>query len=172
MVDSVKEKFSEWRRLKEDLAARQNQSQDQEARIQLLSYQMQELDQLALQENEINKLEQEQSFLANIAEAQQESYLAMQVLSDNEPSNARHMLHQALQATSKIQPRPDSLTNTIELINEAIIQVEEACSSLQSYQDKLEQNPTRLSEVENRLSLIYETARKTQSTTKSTTYVG
>jgi len=160
LVNSVKESFSNWRKLKEDLATRQNQSQDQESRIQLLSYQMQELDQLALQENEINKLEHEQAFLANIAEAQQESYLAMQVLSDNEPANARHMLHQALQATSKIQPRPDSLTTTIELINVAIIQVEEACSSLQSYQDKLEQDPSRLTEVESRLSLIYETARK------------
>lgn len=160
LANAVKEHFHLWKKIKENLTQRQNQSQDQEARIQLLSYQFQELDQLALQEGEIEKLEQEQAFLANIADAQHNSYQAMQTLSDDDTSNARQLLHQALQATSSIEPRSESLNNTIELINEAIIQVEEACSSLQSYQDRLEQDPTRLNEVENRLSLIYETARK------------
>lgn len=160
LTSAVKEKFHLWRQLKEELTTYQTKSADQEARVQLLSYQMQELDQLALQEGEIEQLEKEQAFLANIAEAQKESYIAMQLLTENDPENTRSMLHQALQAASRIQPRPESLTNTIDLLNEAIIQVEEACSSLQGYQDSLEQNPERLSEIETRLSHIYETARK------------
>ncbi|TBR44212.1 DNA repair protein RecN [Marinomonas agarivorans] len=160
LADTVKAKFYDWRKLKERLANLQNQSNDQEARIQLLSYQMQELDQLALQENEIEQLEKEQAFLANIADAQHQSYQAMQVLTNDESANARNMLHYALQAASKIHPKPESLENAIDLLNESIIQVEEACASLQSYQDSLEQNPERLQEVESRLSLIYETARK------------
>lgn len=160
LAEQVKNKFQLWRKLKERLVTQQNKSSDQEARVQLLSYQMQELEQLALQENEIEQLEKEQAFLANIAEAQSESYRAMQALSNDETANARNMLLYALQATSKIEPKPATLETTIDLLNEAVIQVEEACGSLQSYQDSLEQNPERLQEVESRLSLIYETARK------------
>lgn len=160
LTAKVKAAYQTWRSLKEELAERQNRSSDQEARIQLLSYQQQEMDQLALKEKEIESLEEEQAFLSNIAEAQQESYLALQILSEHDTSNVRSMLHQALQSASKIQPTPATLGTAIELMNEAIIQVEEASDSLQSYQDTLEQDPSRLMEVESRLSLIYDTARK------------
>jgi DNA repair protein RecN (Recombination protein N) len=46
------------------------------------------------------------------------------------------------------------------MMNQALIQAEEACASLNQYQDTLEQDPARLTDVENRLSDIYETARK------------
>ncbi|EAQ65606.1 DNA repair protein RecN [Marinomonas sp. MED121] len=160
LAHKVKQAYQDWRALKEELAERQNRSSDQDARIQLLSYQQQEMDQLALKEKEIEELEEEQAFLSNIAEAQQESYLALQILSEHDTNNVRSMLHQALQSASKIQPTPATLATSIELMNEAIIQVEEASDSLQSYQDTLEQDPSRLMEVESRLSLIYDTARK------------
>ena len=160
LSQKVKSAYQDWRALKEELAERQNRSSDQDARIQLLSYQQQEMDQLALKEKEIEQLEEEQAFLANIAEAQQESYLALQILSEHDGSNVRSMLHQALQSATKIQPTPSALGTAIELMNDAIIQVEEASDSLQTYQDTLEQDPSRLMEVESRLSLIYDTARK------------
>ncbi|KJZ16023.1 recombination and repair protein [Marinomonas sp. S3726] len=160
LTQKVKQAYQDWRALKEELAERQNRSSDQESRIQLLSYQQQEMDQLALKEKEIEELEEEQAFLSKIAEAQQESYLALQILSEHDTNNVRSMLHQALQSATKIQPTPETLATSIELMNEAIIQVEEASDSLQSYQDTLEQDPSRLMEVESRLTLIYDTARK------------
>lgn len=160
LSQKVRTAYQDWRTLKEELAERQNRSSDQESRIQLLSYQQQEMDQLALKDKEIAELENEQAFLSNIAEAQQESYLAMQILSEHDTNNVRSMLHQALQSASRIEPKPATLVTAIELMNEAIIQVEEASDSLQTYQDTLEQDPSRLMEVESRLSLIYDTARK------------
>lgn len=156
----VRKQYQSWRLLRDELTERQTSSSEIEAKVQLLTYQVQELDQLSLKADEIEQLEEEQSFLANIADSQQKCYLTGQLLSENEEINIRSMLHQALQAASSIQPTPESLQSAIEMMNDALIQVEEAADSLNHYQDSLEQDPHRLLEVEERLTAIYDMARK------------
>ncbi|PYF81117.1 DNA replication and repair protein RecN [Marinomonas alcarazii] len=156
----VSSQYSTWRQLKEELSAQQNRSSEQDAKIQLLSYQAQELQQLDLKEGEIEELENEQAFLSNIADAQFKAYQASGILIDSDEGNVCSLLHQAINSASQIRPATKELENALEMMNVALIQAQEAADSLHHYQDTLEQNPERLNDIEQRLSEIYDTARK------------
>lgn len=156
----VSQQYSVWRQLKEALNAQLNRSSEQDAKIQLLSYQAQELQQLDLKEGEIEELENEQAFLSNIADSQFKAYQASGILIDSDEGNVCSLLHQAINSASQIRPATKELENALEMMNVALIQAQEAADSLHHYQDTLEQNPQRLSDVEQRLSDIYDTARK------------
>lgn len=156
----VSQQYSTWRQLKEELSAQQNRSSEQDAKIQLLSYQAQELQQLDLKEGEIEALENEQAFLSNIADSQFKAYQASGILIDSDEGNVCSLLHQAINSASQIRPATKELENALEMMNVALIQAQEAADSLHHYQDTLEQNPERLVDVEQRLSDIYDTARK------------
>ncbi|KZN15177.1 DNA repair protein RecN [Marinomonas sp. TW1] len=156
----VHQQYQVWRQLKDELFAKQNQSAEQDAKIQLLSYQAQELEQLDLKTGEIESLEQEQTFLSNIADSQVKAYQASNLLADNEEGSICSLLNQAIHSASQINPPTQELESALEMMNAALIQAQEATDSLRHYQDTLEQDPERLTSVENRLSDIYDTARR------------
>lgn len=160
LTQDVKAAYHQWRKLKDTLYERQNRSTEQESRIQLLKYQVQELEQLDLKDNEIESLEEEQTFLSTIADAQSKAFLAHQMLSEDDNGNIRSLLNQALSTAASISSPPKHLQTALDLMNDALIQVEEASDSLSHYQDSLEQDPVRLELIEQRLSDIYDTARK------------
>ncbi len=157
---NVSQQYATWRQLKEELSAMQNRSSEQDAKVQLLSYQAQELQQLDLKEGEIEELENEQAFLSNIADSQFKAYQASGILIDSDEGNVCSLLHQAINSASQIRPATKELENALEMMNVALIQAQEAADSLHHYQDTLEQNPERLGDIEMRLSDIYDTARK------------
>lgn len=156
----VSMQYNQWRQLKETLFEKQNRSAEQDAKVQLLTYQLQELEKLDLKTGEIDELETEQAFLSNISDSQYKAYQASSLLKENDEGSVYSLLNQAIQNASVIQPLTKSLQNALDMMNDALIQVEESCSSLHEYQDTLEQDPERLAEVEQRLSDIYDTARK------------
>ena len=160
LTKKVSAQHTIWRQLKEELSAKQSRSSEQDAKVQLLSYQAQELQRLDLKEGEIESLENEQSFLSNIADSQLKAYQASNILIDSDEGNICSLLNQALSSASQIRPATKELESALEMMNDALIQAQEAADSLHHYQDTLEQDPERLTEIEQRLSDIYDTARK------------
>lgn len=131
----------------------------QKAELQLLTYQVEELNQLDLQVDELAQLETEQRELANAEELIESTRQALN-LCDHEEGGACQQLHQALQRLQGVQqPQLDSIC---QLLNEAQIQLQEASRELAHYADRLEVDPQRLQQVEQRLSQIYQLARKHQ----------
>ncbi len=160
LVKQVSQQYATWRQLKESLAAQQNRSNEQEAKIQLLSYQAQEFTQLNLKDGEIETLEGEQSFLSNIADSQYKAHQASGILIDNDEGNVCSLLNRAITSVSQIHPATKELKSVLEMMHVALIQAQEAADSLHHYQDTLVQNPERLVEIEGRLGDIYNTAHK------------
>ncbi len=135
-----------------------------EARLQLLSYQVQELDKLALLTNEPSTLAAEQKKLANA-----EQLLSGLIEAGNycdssngheESTGALQALQHATQLLRQLAPLLPELKTSLELVESASIQVEEAQSELQAITDQLSIDPQRLQDVENRLDIIYTIARK------------
>lgn len=129
------------------------------ARVQLLSYQVEELDQLAPGEGELELLEAEQKQLANGEEILRSSQQALALCREGE-INATTILYQALRALEALDSKQPALAEAEQLLGSALIQVEEASRELQSHLDGFELDPQRLAEVELRLGAIYEIARK------------
>lgn len=151
--------FNEWRTLDKKLRQLTEASDEQAARVQLLSYQIEELDQLSPSEGELQELEQEQKQLANASEILQSGHQLMALTTEGDGDNCLTLLNQCLQLLGNMSDQ-QGIVQVSEMLNSAHIQIEEAGSELRHYLDGVELNPERQMEVEERLSTLYDIARK------------
>ncbi len=157
---TVTERHQALQSLTDRLAALTRQSADREARLELLRYQVRELDALGLKAEEIPQLEEEHARLAHGAELVEGVQAVAQLLYDDEEQALARGLARAmsrLEALSKHDPR---LNEFQALLNEASIQIDEAAARLHQYLDGLDLDPQRLAQVESRMASVHELARK------------
>ncbi len=161
LLDNTKSSYQQWQSLKTRVDQLQNQSDDIQARVQLLEYQVQEMDLLDLQAGEVEALEAEQKRLANAEGHLLNAQQALQLCQNDEDQlDAYQAIQYALQKLDPLLDSTPALASTHELLNQAYVIVEEASSELSHYINSFEINPQRLQQVEERLNAIYELARK------------
>lgn len=148
-----------WHQTRQRLTERQQNADEAEARLQLLRYQVEELDRLALEDGEQEALEQEQAQLSQADSVLHSSHQAA-LLCTEEETSASDLIRQALQQLEQLPVEVPALADTIQMLNEAQIQVSEAGDNLRRFVEDYEADPARLAEVEERLSAIYQMARK------------
>ncbi|WP_396588694.1 DNA repair protein RecN [Bermanella sp. R86510] len=157
----VKELYQEWQQLEKKVHRLQHQSEDINARVQLLEYQVGELDALNLDGEEIEQLEKEQKRLANTESDLLSAQQALQLCRNNDESfDAYQAVQMALQKLDPLIESTPKLQAAHELLNQAQVAIEEVGNELDHYIDGFEINPQRLHQVEERLNAIYELARK------------
>lgn len=142
-----------------DLVAKQQQRAD---RCSLLSYQVQELDDFAIGEDEFPELESEFKKLSNVQLLSDTLTAALFNIKHNENYNVVSSLGQSLKSIDELAEFDASLSPVQESIQSAFIQIEEAVSDLEQYQNHLENDPARVQEIETRYSLCLDLARKHQ----------
>ncbi|WP_415882584.1 DNA repair protein RecN [Neptuniibacter sp. QD34_54] len=160
LVSQVHNSYQQWHKLDSELKRLSEQSAEQTARVQLLSYQIEELDQLALADGELKQLEEEQKTLANAESILSTGHQLINLASDSDDANCVQQLNHCLQLLSEIQSESPSVRQANEMLNSALIQVEEASNEIRHYMDRVNVDPSRQQDVEERLSTIYEIARK------------
>ena len=160
VAEKVRHQFQRWQKLEQTLKKLTEDSAEKTARTQLLSYQLEELNQLALQEDELEALEQEQKLLENAGQLLQSGHHIMQIISEHDEQNCVSLLNQSQQLLLQVCRHAPALSQVAEMLSNAQILVDEASHELRSYLDNVELSPERLNEVEERLTLIYDVARK------------
>lgn len=155
----VRSLHQEWADNSQRLEQLKNNDDEREARKQLLTYQLQELDGLSLGEGEISDLEAEQNTLANAEELLKSGHAVSQLCTEEEHSISE-LLTQALHSLESHLDTSPSFAEAHQMLSEALIQVQEASSGIRHFVDGFEVDPTRLKDIEDRLSLIYQLARK------------
>jgi len=158
LAKEVKQAFHQWHAVHYQLNTIKNQNEELNARFQLLRYQVEELDDLALEPGELESLEHEQRVLANV-ETLNTRCAQLNVLCGDE-EGVEDRLRQAVQLLNDLQDKPESLNEAQSLLSNALIYVQEAQSEVERYLDNQQTDDARLGEVEARLSRIYEIARK------------
>ncbi|WGK62051.1 DNA repair protein RecN [Halopseudomonas sp. SMJS2] len=133
---------------------------EQNARIQLLSYQLEELDNLSLQDGELEQLEAEQRQLANAELIMQSCQQIINICSESDSGSVLQALTSSLNRLSGLKEHGRSLDEAHNLLSGAQIQVEEAVGELTRYLDHFEADPQRQQQVEERLGVIHDLARK------------
>ncbi len=159
LADTVKTLAQQYQLSAEQLDRLSNQRDEQTARAQLLSYQVEELDKLDLGDAELHTLEDERRTLANGEQILRNSQHALALCREGE-INVVNILNQALKSLGELDAKQPALLQAEDMLNSALIQVEEASHELQHYVDGFELDPQRLAEVESRLDAIYDIARK------------
>ena len=149
-----------WRQTRNELERISQSGDEQRARHQLLSYQLEELDNLSLGENELEALEQEHKNLANAESLLSNCRLAIDVCSESDAGNVLSALNTALTRLQNTANAPTALNEAANLLSSAQIQVEEAVSELNRFLDHFDADPQRLQFLDERLNSIYSLARK------------
>ncbi|WP_369601275.1 DNA repair protein RecN [Hahella sp. SMD15-11] len=138
--------------------ARANQD-EQAARVQLLEYQVRELDELDLQEGELEQLEARHYELSN-AQSLLGTLYAVESEALEGDGGILEQLQRATHQLDDLELERPALNNARALMHEALIQLQEAASELRHLQQGIELDPEALKDVENRLSTVYDLARK------------
>lgn len=159
LATEVRDLAAQYQQKSAELQRKQSAADEGSAQAQLLRYQLDELEQLALGEGELEQLEQEQKQLANAEQMLANSHKALGICREEE-NNLEQLLQRCLNAVQDTPVKTSALEAAESLLDSALIQVQEAGSELQQHIDSVEMNPERLAEVEARLDSIYTVARK------------
>ncbi|PSV30737.1 DNA repair protein RecN [Photobacterium sp. GB-27] len=160
LLDKTRKTYQRWRQAHNELKRLTQSREENEAQKQLLQYQVKELDELALGEEEFNEIEEEHKRLSNSGELAVASQTALSMLYDNDDGNALQLLQMASQQVCNLGEYDNNLNVIPQMLEEAIIQVQEASQELRSYLDNLDMDPHRLIYLEERLAKIMSMARK------------
>jgi len=160
LLTQLQQLYQQWRlscEQQQTLQAKAHAAKDQ---LHLFEYQIQELDELNLQENEWQQLSQQHQRLHNAKQFIQELQLACELTQESESASALSLTQQALDHMSAIKSEDTQLNSIRELLNTALIHLQEAGTEMNHYQRNLELSPEHLHQIEMRLSLIHDLARK------------
>ncbi|MFY1666655.1 DNA repair protein RecN [Pseudomonas sp. Pseu.R1] len=149
-----------WRQTRQELERLANSGDEQRAKHQLLSYQLEELEGLSLGENELEQLEQEHTTLTNAESLLGICRQVVELCSESDSGNALNALTASLNRLTSVNNSPDALNEATNLLSSAQIQVEEAVGEINRFLDRFEADPARLQQIEERLDTIYTLARK------------
>lgn len=155
VFQELQSKTSEYKQLTEKQA-------EFSAQKQLLQYQVDELNNAELTDGEYQEIENEHKRLHHANSLQSDTQHAIDILHENESGNAYSALQTAMSLLHKSASLDSRLNPTIELLDSALIQLDEGTSELRNYIDQLELNPQRLIDVEQRLNLYVDLSRKHQ----------
>lgn len=160
LAAEVEQRFRDWERRRQGLEALRQAGDERNARLDLLRYQVRELEALALGDHELAELAEEHPRLANAGRLLEVSQQALGWLYEDEPLSAHRLLSQSAQHLAELAPLDGRLGPMVELLNTALIQVREASDELRHYGDGIDLDPQRLAWVEQRLADIDTLARK------------
>ena len=160
LTQQMAEHYRQWHTSCRELAQHQQQSQERTARAELLHYQLKELNEFNPQPGEFEQIDEEYKRLANSGQLLSTSQHALNLLADGEDANLQSQLYTARQMVIELASMDTSLSGVLTMLEEAAIQVSEASDELRHYCDRLDLDPNRLYELEQRISKQISLARK------------
>ncbi len=135
-------------------------SKDQKATLDLLSYQLAEIEALHLQDQEVENLEKEHKRLSTAESTLASTTLLLNELKNEGAGDVLSALHRAIEQITRLSVLHAELKSCVELLKTASIDLEEGLGQLTDFQDRLSIDPARLQQVEQRLDAIHNLARK------------
>ncbi|HEB66565.1 MAG TPA: DNA repair protein RecN [Gammaproteobacteria bacterium] len=160
LLGELAEAFSDWRDKQAELDRLRQAASERDDRLELLRYQVRELEELNLAEGELAELEAEHRRLANASSLLETGQRVLMTLDGDDPACAASLLATGLHDVGEMRETDAQLAGVVDLLDSAVIQAREAASELRHYLDGLELDPERLAWLEQRLAAITDLARK------------
>ncbi len=159
LLEQVSHGWQAWRQADQALTEFERDAGDA-AQAELLRFQCEELEDLALDKDEFSKLEQEQERLARGDEIRAATRRATALLDQDEQPSTRNLMLEALQALAGVRGLDKHLESAASMLEEARINIDEAIAELERQEDVDEADPARLDQVNRRLQKALDLARK------------
>lgn len=160
LVHTIADVFDQWTRVDEDWRALEAAASDRVQRLDLLRFQVRELEALGLLEGELDGLEEEHARFANAGRLVEAAGVALAALDGDDDSPARSRLHHAVGSLAEVAALDRSLHDIHALLEQASVQVSEGADDLRRWLDRFDLDPARKVLVENRIGSAHQLARK------------
>ncbi|MCL7721302.1 DNA repair protein RecN [Actinobacillus pleuropneumoniae] len=159
LLNEMSSQYQRWKKLHQQVKNFRQQCQENEARKQLLQYQVDELDEFAIKQGEFEEMEETHSRLSNSEALTALSQEVTDLLSESE-LNVDSMLYKAIRHLEDLVEVDSRYQSALNMLNESLIQVQEASSEVSDLAGKIEQDPDLLNELDIRISKTLQLARK------------
>lgn len=159
LLGEVARVYLDWRHAGEQLQEWAANESEKLRLLDLWTFQRNEIDTIAPKIGEDAGLESERKILQNMTRLQESSNAAFSALYDS-PESATTQLKIAAKRVDELLRIDGSLTGTADLLKQSSVLLEEATYNLRDYLGKLEGDPARLEDVENRLAALEKLKRK------------
>jgi DNA repair protein RecN (Recombination protein N) len=160
LLSKVAGLYGEWLATREELDAVISDDTERDARLDLLRYQLQELDTLGLTAEDIRNIDEEHSRLANAGQLLETCQLGLARLDADDGNTAYSLINRTLEELTELAGLDSRLGDSTRLLSDASILLQECIDSLRQYTDRLELDPERLQWLEERIGILHDLARK------------
>jgi len=162
LVNKVSSSFKEWNKLNTEFKKLNSAKNEQDHRLDLLRYQVNELELLNIQTGESKKLDVEFKRLSNASQLLQTTEQTLHALEESDKGSISQQLSHFTSELQQLGKTDSKLNDIAGLLDNSMIQINEASSELHLYVDNLEIDPQRLSYLDERIGIIHNLARKHQ----------
>ena len=159
LAEKVAAAFQHWSDLNRQLRQLKANIAERATRIDFLQFQIAELQELELLENEWQNLEQEHKQLANAEQTQQALTTAINLLNDDEQA-ITNQLSAVIQTLEPLLVYLPDIQNSIEALNSAAINIDETISDLRHQVSDELFDDMHFAAIEARLSSLLDMSRK------------
>ncbi|MEG3436485.1 DNA repair protein RecN [Pannus brasiliensis CCIBt3594] len=159
----VASEYTVWKENEKILQNRRQSEQNRLQRLDLIEYQLKELESANLSDpEEIEQLEGERARLSHVVDLQKSSYQVYQLLyqNDNDRPAVADLLGEAENLLTNMTTYDKELESILEMLRSAFNQVVEVSHEINAYGDSLEADPERLEEIQERIVLLKRLCRK------------
>lgn len=126
---------------------------------EFMQFQLKQIDDAQLQEEEQQSLEAEQQILSHAEDIKQGLFTARNLLT-NEDSSISQQIRLAIDALESITENFENASGLADRLKSTRIELDDIEAELETEADRVEYDPTRLGFVEERLNIIYELEQK------------
>ncbi len=155
----LEDKYKQYRDISKKLKEIDINDKDIQDKVELYTYQINEIDAAALRAGEDESLSERRNILLNSVKLQGYINDCLDYLYRNENS-AAECIGNAVESLSNIAEIDESQERTLEALNDAYSIIEDVVKTVRIYEENTDSNPDELNEVEERLQIIYELKNK------------
>jgi DNA repair protein RecN (Recombination protein N) len=160
LLTGVTERYREWQQVQAALQDTHGSDTDRDARIDLLRYQLNELEALGLSAQDIASIDEEHARQANAGRLLEAALRGQERLDSEEGDSAATLVNRTLDEIGELTRHDSELDDAARLLGEAAVLVQESVDALRHYAERLEIDPERLQWLEQRIGTLHDLARK------------
>ena len=159
LAEETARQFKTWQTSRKSLEQLTDAAEERASRLDLLRYQQQELSTLNVTADEVERVNQEHRRLSHMDQLRSQCAEIVDGLDETDPS-LRSLLARYSERLASLLPLDESLNEPREMLDGALIQIDECLTQLRTYLDDQELDPAGLQALEERLEAIHDAARK------------
>lgn len=159
-LNRMRTTFERWHVLRDEFSRLNDAREDSAARLDLLTYQVAELTALDLGVGEFAALERDHARASNAGRIADVIGVAVARLYEADDSSAHATVATIHRELTELTAFDDELGPMADMLAEAEILLAESAQSLRRHAERLEHDPAHLQQLDQRLAVIHELARK------------